>query len=83
MKLEQLVEYIVKALVDKPEEVSVSETTSETVSIIEVKVPAGEVGKVIGKGGKIANSIRTIAKASGAKDKKRVTVEIVTKEEKQ
>jgi predicted RNA-binding protein YlqC (UPF0109 family) len=83
MKLQELVEYIVKALVDNAEEVSVVETTSETVSIIEVKVPAVEVGKVIGKGGKIANSIRTIAKASGAKDKKRVTVEIVTKEEKQ
>ncbi|MBU0573588.1 MAG: KH domain-containing protein [Candidatus Margulisiibacteriota bacterium] len=79
--MKELVEYIVKALVDKPEEVNVQETLGETVTIIEVSVSSDDVGKVIGKEGRIANAIRTVAKAAGAKQKKRVSVEILTKEQ--
>lgn len=78
--MKELIEYIVKALVDVPEEVNVGETLGETVTIIEVRVADSDVGKVIGKEGRIANALRTIAKAAGAKEKKRVTVEILTKE---
>jgi len=79
--VKDLIEYIVKALVDKPDEVNVTETEGEFVTIIEVKVADEDAGKVIGREGRIANALRTLAKAAGAKDKKRVTVEILTKEE--
>jgi hypothetical protein len=81
--VKDLIEYIVKALVDKPEEVSITETEGESATIIEVKVADEDAGKVIGREGRIANALRTLAKAAGSKDKKRVTVEILTKEEKQ
>ena len=79
--MKDLIEYIVKALVDKPDEVNISEIEGESGTIIEVKVADEDAGKVIGKEGRIANALRTLAKAAGAKDKKRVTVEIITKEE--
>jgi len=78
--MKELVEYIVKALVDKPEEVVVVETEGESVTILEIKVAQEDVGKVIGREGRIANAIRTVVKAAGAKHQKRVTVEILTKE---
>ena len=79
--MKELVEYIVKALVDKPEEVSISETQSEGLSILEVNVPKEDMGKVIGREGRIANAIRTVAKAAAAKQMKKVTVEILSKDE--
>ncbi|KAF0134531.1 MAG: nucleic acid-binding protein [Candidatus Saganbacteria bacterium] len=79
--MKDLIEYIVKALVDKPEEVNIQETGSESVTVIEVKVADEDAGKVIGREGRIVNALRTIAKAAGAKDRKRITVEIITKEE--
>lgn len=78
--MKELVEYIVKALVDKPDEVNVVETEGESVTILEIKVAQEDIGKVIGREGRIANAIRTVVKAAGAKHKKRVTVEILTKE---
>ena len=76
--MKDLVEYIVKALVDKPEEVHINETDGELVSILEIKVAQDDVGKIIGREGRIANAIRTISKAAGAKQKRRITVEIMT-----
>jgi len=81
--MKELVEYLVKALVDKPEEVVINQTEGESVTILEIKVAGDDAGKVIGKEGRIANAIRTIVKAAGAKNKKRVTVEIMTGERKQ
>jgi len=78
--MKELVEYLVKALVDKPDEVKVSQTEGEAVTIIEIRVASDDAGKVIGKEGRIANAIRTIVKAAGAKNQKRVTVEIMTEE---
>lgn len=77
--MKDLIEYIVKALVDKPGEVEIKETLGDTVTILEIRVADDDAGKVIGKEGRIANALRTIAKAAGAKDKKRVSVEILTK----
>ena len=75
--MKDLVEYIVKALVDKPEAVNIGETEGEHVTILEINVAPEDIGKVIGKEGRIANAIRTIVKASGANQQKRVTVEIM------
>ena len=79
--MKELVEYIVKALVDKPEEVAITETQGESLSILEIKVSKEDMGKVIGREGRIANAIRTVAKAAAAKQKKKITVEILSKDE--
>ena len=79
--MKELVEYIVKALVDKPDEIKVTETEGESITILEISVAQDDVGKVIGREGRIANAIRTVAKAAAAKNKKRVTIEILTKDQ--
>jgi len=76
--MKALVETIVKALVDDPNEVSITETVGETIVILEISVAPDDIGKVIGKEGRIANAIRTVAKAAAAKNEKKVTVEIMT-----
>ena len=72
-----LVEEIAKALVDKPEEVVVSETEGGHGTVLELKVAPDDVGKVIGKQGRTARSIRTLLMASGMKQDKRVDLEIL------
>ena len=76
--MKELVEYIVKALVDKPDQISVNETVGESVTILEIRTAPDDVGKVIGREGRIANSIRAITKAAAAKQNKKVSVEILT-----
>lgn len=78
--MKELVEYIVKSLVDKPEAVNIKETQGEAVTIIEIRTAPEDSGKVIGREGRIANAIRTIVKAAAAKKQKKVTVEILTQE---
>lgn len=73
----ELVEYIAKALVDNPDEVSVNEIEGSQSIIIELKVAQEDMGKVIGKQGRIAKAIRTVVKAAAIKDNKRVVVEII------
>lgn len=75
--LQALVEYIVKALVDEPEQVQVSPVVGEEAVTYEVRVAPGDLGKVIGKQGRIANALRTVAKAAAMKNKRKVYVEIV------
>ena len=79
--MKELVEYIVRALVDKPNEINVTQTEGESTAIIEIRVAQEDIGKVIGKEGRIANAIRTLTKAAAAKDRKRVSVEIMTQDE--
>lgn len=79
--MKELIEYIVKALVDNPGGVNIKETEGESVSILEIRVANEDVGKVIGREGRIANAIRTIAKAAAAKNKKKITVEILTSDQ--
>ncbi len=75
--MKELVEYIVKSLVENPDKVKVStEEESEKVTILNIEVDSNDLGKVIGKGGKIANSIRTIVKSASTKSKKRFIVKI-------
>ena len=78
--MKELVETIVKALVDSPDDVDIHETAGESIVILEIRVAQDDVGKVIGKDGRIANAIRTVVKASAAKNDKKVTVEILTKQ---
>ncbi|WP_309714833.1 KH domain-containing protein [Armatimonas sp.] len=75
--MKQTVEYLVKALVDSPDEVQVDEIPGEEATTYEVRVAADDLGKVIGKQGRIANALRTIVKAVAMKDKRKVYVEIV------
>jgi len=75
--VKELVEFIAKSLVDSPDEVEVREVEGERSIIMELRVAADDMGKVIGKQGKIAKSIRTITKATAAKEGKRVAVEIM------
>ncbi|MFU0801277.1 MAG: KH domain-containing protein [Xylanivirga thermophila] len=72
-----LVKYIAQALVDHPEQVTVNEIQGEQSIIIELKVAPDDMGKVIGKQGRIAKAIRTVVKAAATKENKRVVVEII------
>jgi len=74
--MKQLVETIVKALVDSPEEVVVNEITGEQATVYEIKVGLKDTGKVIGKQGRTAQAIRTIVRAVSAKTGKSATVQI-------
>jgi len=73
----ELVEYIAKSLVDNPDLVDVNEVEGSQSLIIELKVAPEDMGKVIGKQGRIAKAIRTVVKAAATKENKRVIVEII------
>ncbi|MDF2545751.1 KH domain-containing protein [Anaerosolibacter sp.] len=73
----ELVKVIAKSLVDNPNEVSVTEVEGTQSLIIELKVSPEDMGKVIGKQGRIAKAIRTVVKAAATKENKRVVVEII------
>ncbi len=75
--MKQLVEDIAKALVDIPEEVSVREVEGEQVTVLELRVAPSDLGKVIGKQGRTARSIRTLLGAAGMKLNRRFTLEIL------
>lgn len=75
--MKELVEIIAKALVDHPEEVQVNEVEGERSIILELKVAPDDMGKVIGKQGRIAKAIRTVVKAAATREDKRVVVEIL------
>jgi predicted RNA-binding protein YlqC (UPF0109 family) len=70
-------ELIAKALVDKPEEILVTEIEGEQTTVLELKVAREDLGKVIGKQGRTARSIRTILSAAGMKLRKRIVLEIL------
>ena len=74
--MKELVEVIAKALVDNPNEVVVTESEKEDEIIIELKVASNDMGKVIGKQGRIAKAIRSVVKAASSKIDKKVIVEI-------
>ena len=77
MEMKELITYIAKALVDKPEEVLVTEIEGEQTSVIELKVAKEDLGKVIGKQGRTARAIRTILGAASTKLRKRAVLEII------
>ena len=73
----ELLEFLVKALVEEPEQVVVEELEEDGDLIYEISVAEGDLGRVIGKGGRIANAIRTIAKAAAVRIDRRVIVDIL------
>ena len=75
--MKEMLENIAKALVDSPDDVSVSEIQSEQSLILELHVAQDDMGKVIGKQGRIAKCIRTLVRAAATRENKRVIVEIV------
>lgn len=75
--MKELVEVVAKALVDHPEEVVVTQKEEGRNTVIELHVAPSDMGKVIGKQGRIAKAIRTVVKAASTKDNERVDVEIV------
>ena len=73
----ELVEVIAKALVDDPESVVVNEREEKKTTVLEVRVAESDMGKVIGKQGRIAKAIRSVVKAAAAKEDKKVIVDIM------
>lgn len=74
--MKEILEVIAKALVDEPEKVSVTENETPEELVLELSVAEGDMGKVIGKSGRIAKAIRTVIKAAAKQTDKRVEVEI-------
>jgi hypothetical protein len=75
--MKELVEQIAKSLVDHPDQVSVKAVEGEQVTVLELRVAPSDLGKVIGRQGRTARSIRTILGAAGMKQRKRYTLEIL------
>lgn len=74
--MKEIVEVIAKALVDRPEAVEVSEEEQERATLVRLHVAEDDMGKVIGKQGRIAKAMRTVVKAAATRENKKVTVEI-------
>jgi len=75
--MKDLISFIAQALVDRPEEVSVTEVEGNQTSVLELKVAKEDLGKVIGKQGRTARAMRTILSAASAKIRKRTVLEII------
>ena len=75
--MKELVETIVKSLVDNPDSVDVKEVPGDKTTVIELRVAQGDIGKVIGKQGRTARSIRTLLSATAMKQNKRAVLEIL------
>ena len=75
--MKELVEVIAKSLVENPEEVTVTERQSGKKTVVELKVAPSDMGKVIGKQGRIAKAIRAVVKAAASKEDKKVVVDIL------
>ncbi len=73
----KMVEFLVKSIVDNPQAVEIKEIQGEKVIIYEVKVDNSDVGKVVGRNGRIINSIRTIVRAAASKERKKVSIELM------
>ncbi len=75
--MKELLEFIAKSMVSDPEAVSVTETVKENTIVLSLSVGENDMGKVIGKQGRIAKAIRTVVKAAASHENKKVTVDIV------
>lgn len=73
----ELVEFLARSLVDDPEAVSIEEIEEDGDLILELSVGENDLGRVIGRGGRVANAIRTVARAAGSRDGRRIIVEII------
>ncbi len=80
--MKEFVEYLIKQLVDRPDDVKINEITGQHTIVLELHVGEGDMGKVIGKKGQTAQSLRTLLAASSAKQGKRFILEILDNEKK-
>ena len=79
--MKELVEVIARSLVDKPDEVTVTQREDDSAIVVELRVAQSDMGKVIGKQGRIAKALRTVVKAASSKETKKVIVDIVDVDE--
>ena len=77
MNMKELIEYMAKALVDDPDQVQVEEIEGTSATLYELRVGPDDMGRVIGKQGRVANAMRTLLRAAAARQGRRVTLEIV------
>lgn len=75
--MKELVEYMAKSLVDEPDKVHVEEIRGSNSIVLELRVAPDDVGRVIGKGGRVANAMRSLLRVAALRDGKRVSLEIV------
>ena len=75
--MKDLLELLIKSIVDLPDQISISEVEGEKAVIYEIKVAESDIGKVIGKHGRIINAIRTIVRAAAVKEGKKVSIELL------
>ena len=75
--MKDLIEYIATSLVDDPSQVKVSEVQGTNSTVLELRVAPGDMGRVIGRGGRVANAMRALVRVVAAKEGKRVTLEIM------
>lgn len=75
--MKELVEYIAKSLVDNPDKVRVTEVQGSSATILELSVAEGDMGRVIGKSGRVVSAIRTLVQVAATRQGKRVSLEIV------
>ncbi len=75
--MKDLLSFLIKSIVDLPDEVTIAEVEGEKAVVYEIKVAESDVGKVIGKHGRIINAIRTIVRAAAVKDGKKVSIELL------
>jgi len=75
--MKELVEFIVRSLVDHPDQVSVEEIEDKSETVLELSVASSDMGRVIGKGGRVINSIRAMAQIAAAKQGRRISLELV------
>ena len=75
--MKELVEYVAKSLVDDPSQVEVAQTEGGSTIVIELKVAPEDVGRVIGRNGRVANALRTLLRVSATRQGKRVNLEII------
>lgn len=81
--MKELIEYLARALVNQPDAVEVKETEGDTASILELKVAKEDLGRIIGKQGRTAKSIRTIVNAAASRTNRKVVLEIIEDKEDQ
>jgi uncharacterized protein len=77
----ELVEYLVRSIVESPDDVEIEEYEEDGELVLEIKVADDDLGRVIGREGRVAKAIRTIARAAGAREDRRVSVDIVEDDE--
>lgn len=75
--MKELLEFVAKSLVENPDEVTVTQIENDMSIVLELRVAQGDMGKVIGRQGKIAKAIRAVIRAASVKEKKKVIVDIV------